>query len=164
MTTYKRCVFCALVVLTLALGSRTAPAQDDALPVTDDDVNRIARQLYCPQCESITLEVCSTPACITWRKEIRQQLEAGATEQEIIDYFVAQYGQRVLAQPNDPLISFLLVLIPAAALVAAGVLVLRQWRKAPAAPPVSDAPGITADVADTDDYRARLERELDESR
>ena len=41
---------------------------------SDDEVNRIAHQLYCPVCENTPLDVCPTEACRQWRDLIRQQL------------------------------------------------------------------------------------------
>ena len=63
---------------------------------SDDQVNAIARQLYCPVCENIPLDVCPTTACAKWRELIRQKLSDGWNEQQIKDYFVNQYGASVL--------------------------------------------------------------------
>jgi cytochrome c-type biogenesis protein CcmH len=166
----RLCFAFAVVVLLAA----TAPAlAQDGGEVTDDDVNRVARQIYCPQCENVTLDVCGTSACIDWRHEIRQYMQDGWTDQQIIDYFVEQYGQRVLAKPNDPTISFLLVAIPLAVAAAAVAGVVWLWYKGrqaaptqPTAPvtPAAPTPPAPADETPKDDdyYRERLERELDE--
>ncbi|MBE3068018.1 MAG: cytochrome c-type biogenesis protein CcmH, partial [Chloroflexi bacterium] len=61
---------------------------------TDDDINRVAKKLYCPVCPNTPLDVCETQACQDWRAQIHDQLAAGWTEQQVIDYFVAQYGER----------------------------------------------------------------------
>ena len=70
---------------------------------TPNDVNRVARQLYCPVCPNTPLDVCETQACSDWRELIRTKLNAGESDRQIIDYFVAQYGERVLAElkPGD---------------------------------------------------------------
>ena len=68
-------------------------------PVTADDVNSIAKQMYCPVCENEPLDACRTAACQQWRAQIGQMLSEGQTEQQIKDYFVSRYGARVLAQP-----------------------------------------------------------------
>src|SRR5512135_530838 len=69
---------------------------------SDDDVNRIAKQLYCPVCESTPLDVCPTEACRQWREVIRTMLTDGKSEAEIKQYFVTQYGVRVLNVPPNP--------------------------------------------------------------
>lgn len=161
-----------LLVLVLAV---PALAQDEGTVVTDDDVNRVASRLYCPQCEGVPLESCGIPACIAWKRQIRDFLTEGWTDQQVIDYFVEQYGQRILDIPNDPLISLLMALVPVTAVIVGGGLLYwqyRKWQRAHAGGPASDeTPGETAassarrsepDSDDDDDYRARLERELDE--
>lgn len=57
----------------------------------------IERKLLCPQCTNLRLDVCETQICIDMRAVIRQRLQQGQSEQEIIDYFTGRYGERVLA-------------------------------------------------------------------
>jgi cytochrome c-type biogenesis protein CcmH len=75
--------------------------------------------------------VCETKACKDWRAQIKDQLSQGWTEQAVMDYFVTQYGERVLAEPErggfTSLVWMLPVLIFALGLVVVG-LVLRSWR------------------------------------
>ena len=83
---------------------------------SDDQVNAIARQLYCPECENIPLDVCPTTSCAQWRELIRQKLSDGWNEQQIKDYFVNQYGAVVInstpvESSGNPL-SILQILIP----------------------------------------------------
>ena len=68
--------------------SRRRRALAQAPTPTDDEVNRIAQQLYCPVCENTPLDVCPTEACRQWRDLIRQQLSEGWTEEQIQQYFV----------------------------------------------------------------------------
>ena len=39
--------------------------------ITDDEVNAVAKDVYCPVCESTPLDVCPTAACADWRELIR---------------------------------------------------------------------------------------------
>ena len=70
----------------------------DSIP-TDDEVNAISKQLYCPVCENTPLDACGTQACVQWRNTIREKLDAGWSEEKIKQYFSDQYGVRVLAEP-----------------------------------------------------------------
>ena len=88
---------------------------------TDDEVNAIAHQLYCPVCENIPLDVCPTQACVQWRGTIRQMLREGHTEEEIKDYFVQQYGERVLAAPPARGFNWLAYVIPPAAFLGGAI-------------------------------------------
>jgi len=109
----------ALFVILLGMSLPLASAQEDIVdtepvvePVTDDDVNAIAKDLYCPVCENIPLDACGTSACEDWRYEIRLQLEAGRTEQQIVDDFVARFGDRVVGTPQDPVLRALSLVTP----------------------------------------------------
>ncbi|MFQ5814281.1 MAG: cytochrome c-type biogenesis protein CcmH [Anaerolineae bacterium] len=104
----------------------TAAAQEPAIrEPTANEVNRIAKQLYCPVCPNTPLDVCETKACEDWRALIRDMLAAGESEEAIIDYFVAQYGTRVLAAPPRRGPTLLVWLIPPLGLLAGGWLF---WR------------------------------------
>lgn len=141
----------SLLTPTVALAQGEGP--------TDDEVNEIASELYCPVCENIPLDVCGTQACIQWRALIRERLAAGWSEQEIKQMFVEQYGDRVLATPPARGFNWLVyVLPPLALLVGAGVLVsvIRAWRRPP------EPPGDSAQSESfaEDPYVAELEQQL----
>ncbi len=135
-----------------------SPELDD---VTVNDVNRVAKQLYCPVCPNTPLDVCETQACRDWRELIRERLVAGDDDQKIIDYFVDQYGPRVLAEPPVEGFNILVWLMPGGVLVAgliALVVVLRSWA---ARRPHSVAPSYATPGEDLpDDYVERIERDL----
>ena len=150
----------AFVTLSMAPAAR---AQDG---VTDDEVNIVAKQLYCPVCPNTPLDVCETQACKDWRDEIRIQLEAGWSEEQVMDYFVERYGERVLAEPQHGGFASLVWILPVVAVLLGLALVvqaLRSWRGrrlqafevdngGPAGPAVNVTP----------EARARIERELQE--
>lgn len=99
---------------------------------TDDDVNRVSKQLYCPVCPNTPLDVCETQACEDWRAQIRDQLSQGWTDQQIIDYFVAQYGERVLAEPQRKGFTSLVWFLPLIAVLVGLAIVyeiIKNWRK-----------------------------------
>jgi cytochrome c-type biogenesis protein CcmH len=144
-----------IVFMFLLLLNQSAFAQDD-IP-TDDDVNAIAKQLYCPVCENIPLDVCPTKACSQWRDTIREKLAAGWSEEQIKQYFVEQYGARVLAAPPAQGLNLLIYILPVVSFVIAAYILLRafySWRKVEA--PAESAAPIKSD----DPYIARLEEEL----
>jgi cytochrome c-type biogenesis protein CcmH len=146
-----------LLALILA-GRFVAPVSAQAPTPTDDDVNRIAKQLYCPVCESTPLDVCPTEACRQWRDLIRTMLSEGKSEAEIKQYFVTQYGARVLAEPPNRLVSYL---VPAVAILLGIILLARgfqMWLKP--ARVVTEPEVKTEDQAPVDPYVARLEEEL----
>jgi cytochrome c-type biogenesis protein CcmH len=134
------------------------PAQAQAPTPSDDQVNAIARQLYCPVCENVPLDVCPTQACAQWRETIREKLTLGWNEQQIKDYFVQQYGARVLAAPPASGFNWLAYILPPVAFILGATILfraLRSWRRA------AQESKVTLQPPPADDpYVARLEEEL----
>ena len=160
-----------LLVFVLALLPATLHAQDD---VSDDEVNEVAKDLYCPVCESTPLDVCPTQACADWRELIRTKLAAGETRQDVLDYFARQYGDGVLANPPRRGVSLVVLwVLPVLLVLLGGLLFFRLLRGMRVAPVATASPlpnplpkGEGARPANKDelldDYIARVERELKE--
>jgi cytochrome c-type biogenesis protein CcmH len=148
------------VLVAALLAARSAPALAQQATPSDDEVNAIARQLFCPVCENTPLDVCPTEACRQWRELIRQMLAEGKSEAEIIQYFVDNYGARVLAEPPRQGVNWVFYIVPPLAFLT-GLFLLgrafRAWRlqarQAAAQTPPPSPPAA-------DEYTARLEEEL----
>ena len=151
--------FCFLLLMLLLAGLSTTSVSAQGPTPTDDEVNRIAKQLYCPVCESTPLDVCPTEACRQWRDLIRSMLAEGKSEEEIKQYFVAQYGARVLAEPPNRLVTYL---VPAVVILLGALLLFRgfqMWMK----PSITETDVARVESAvgpSQDPYIARLEEEL----
>src|SRR5262249_17757760 len=89
-------LFLLLILIAICFA---VPVFAQAPTPSDDQVNKIAKQLYCPVCENTPLDVCPTEACHQWRELIRSMLADGKSEAEIKQYFVNYYGARVLNEP-----------------------------------------------------------------
>jgi cytochrome c-type biogenesis protein CcmH len=156
MTRLRYFIPVLLLAALALLAAGPAAAQTEPNAPTDDQVNAIAKELYCPVCENIPLDVCGTQACAQWRDLIRLKLSEGWSEAQIKQYFVDQYGDRVIGVPPARGLNWLVYIVPPIAILAGAFILLRAlraWRaipaEAPAAPP-----------AQADDYIARLEEEL----
>src|SRR5689334_7001327 len=147
-----------LAILLAGLFAGAAIAQDGT--PTDDEVNAIAKQLYCPVCENTPLDVCPTEACRQWRDLIRQQLADGWTEEQIKQYFVDQYGARVLAEPPRDGLNWLVYIVPPLIILAGAVMLFRAlWGWTRVKPATAGAPKAEA-TSQTDEYISRIEEEL----
>jgi cytochrome c-type biogenesis protein CcmH len=155
----KRLFILPVMVVALLAAARMARAQ--APTPSADDVNRVARQLYCPVCQNIPLDVCPTDACAKWRDTIREKLALGWQDQQILDYFRAQYGDRVLANPTTQGFNILIWVIPPIVL-AAGALFLWSFLRGVKPRPVSAEAAPPAGPADK--YVEQLEKELEKRR
>ena len=161
----KRYSLLLFLLLSLAVVVLPAGAQET---ITDDEVNAVARDLYCPVCENTPLDVCPTQACQDWRDEIRTQLAQGKSEEEIQQYFVERYGARVLAEPPREGFNQIVWLLPIVAVVIGAILFgiyLNNLRKQGDEGTIdmeqSTAP-VPPPAADEDEYISRVEKEVRE--
>ena len=159
MVGQSRIPFCVLLLTLLLAGLWTGSASAQGPTPTDNEVNRIAKQLYCPVCESTPLDVCPTEACRQWRELIREMLTEGKSEAEIKQYFVEHYGPQVLNEPPNRLASYL---VPVVAFLL-GVFILfrgfQVWMK----PSITKAGPVAVEREARpaqDPYIAKLEEEL----
>ncbi|MBE0696355.1 MAG: cytochrome c-type biogenesis protein CcmH, partial [Anaerolineaceae bacterium] len=134
---------------------------------SDNEVNRIAKEMFCPVCENIPLDVCPTQACTEWRELIRLKLSEGWSDEQIKQYFATQYGDRVLNEPPRRGLNWLVYILPVAffltgALVLWRVLNGMQVKKGALAAPVAGSEPPSAQAAD-DLYLKELEDELKKS-
>ncbi len=93
------------------------------------------------------------------RREIRKMLLVGKTDQEILDFYVEKYGERILSMPRAEGFNLLAYVLPSPALLMGGWVVwvvLKYWgsKRRVLAPQAAPAGEIDRD------YAARLEREL----
>lgn len=154
----------ALLALTAPLAPPLA-AQEPTRTVSDDEVNKIAKEVYCPVCESTPLDVCETQACADWRELIRTKLAAGETPQEIFAYFAEQYGDRVLATPPARGLSLLLWIWPFVALIGGAAIfgryMLNMRRAAAESKGAMPETAVAHPVPPAKDpYVTRIEQEL----
>lgn len=167
----KRPLFIALAVIAIvgAIWSYvflSAPPQQ----TLDQQAHDVGVQLKCPVCEGES--VADSPSTIAkqMRGVIRQQLQAGKSESEVIAYFQARYGEQIVWSPQWQGFSLLAWLVPIMLLLGGFVLlffVLRDWHMVAPDSSLDSTGTIEAqlsgvDAQELERYRRRLERELAE--
>ena len=160
----KKFLYVLIFIFSVSLLFTGIAFAQEPLP-SDDEVNAVASQLYCPVCESTPLDVCPTEACRQWRELIRTQLSEGMTEQQIKDYFVANYGARVLSEPPRTGLNWLVYILPPVIILLGAFFLFRsfrEWTKASATAATVSAERSESEASSPakDDYVARLEEEL----
>ena len=131
---------CLLALLLLCLLPAFAIAQvqeeerpsDD--PVIEQRLAKLSHELRCLQCQNQTLADSPAGLAADLRREIREQMKAGKTDQEIIAFLTARYGDYVRYRPAFKGMTLLLWLGPFALLLAAvttAVVVIRRSKPKP---------------------------------
>ena len=106
-------------------------------PVLEARVMVIAEELRCLVCQNETIAASHADLALDLRKQIRTQLTQGQSQQQILDYMVARYGDFVLYRPPLKATTVLLWIGPfVLLLIAAAVLAMniRQRRGRQAQP------------------------------
>jgi len=121
----------------LALWASCVLAQD---PVLERRVTNLSHELRCLVCQNQTLADSNAPLAIDLRNQIREQLAAGKSERDVVDFMVARYGDFVLYRPPLKGSTILLWAGPFAFVVVGFTLLVRVVRRRRiAAPQLSDA-------------------------
>jgi cytochrome c-type biogenesis protein CcmH len=93
------------LVLWLCCSAAWPPVwADDAAPLAADPalearVNQLAEVLRCLVCQNQTIADSHAGLALDLKAQIREQLRAGRSRDEVLDYMVARYGDFVLYRP-----------------------------------------------------------------
>lgn len=148
----------SVVVLLWVPAAFAQPAADPAL---EKEARQLESMLIAPCCWSQQVSVHQSPVAAEIRKDIRTQLAEGQTRQQILDAYVAQYGEPILAEPPARGFKRLLYVLPIILLVlSAAVLAVVVKRMARPQPAFAGAPQGGGSAAPGDAYDARLDEEL----
>jgi cytochrome c-type biogenesis protein CcmH len=129
---------CLLLAFSrLALGGEAAPAAPD--PVLEQRVMDLAEELRCLVCQNQTLADSNADLAVDLRRQIREQLKAGATERQVVEFLVARYGDFVLYRPPLKASTVLLWFGPFLFLALGAFFLVRRIRSQAQAP----APELT---------------------
>ncbi|WP_341677473.1 cytochrome c-type biogenesis protein [Niveibacterium sp. SC-1] len=93
-----------LLTFLLVLLSATPVLAGEARPLAQDEaveqrLINIAQELRCLVCQNESLAGSRAELAEDLRREVREQIRAGKSDQEIKDYLVARYGNFVLYRP-----------------------------------------------------------------
>lgn len=152
----------ALVVAAVLLMVGIGVAQESAPKLTQAQIEakakEIDRLIMAPCCWTQPVSDHYSGVASEIRQGIRRMLAEGKTRQEILDFYVAQYGERILSMPKAEGFNLMAYVLPALALLVGAVIVravIRAWHR-PKPATASGAPS----PAPSDDYARRLEEEL----
>lgn len=137
--------FQAALLVSLLLGALPAGAIDTdpklADPVQQATYERLTSEVRCLVCQNQTIGDSSAPLAADLRREIRQLVESGRSEEEIKVFLLERYGDFVLYKPRFKASTAALWLAPVLLLLAGGLGLGRILRRRAALPvPADDEP------------------------
>lgn len=90
-----------LLLASAAFAIDTEIAFED--PVLNDRYRALIREVRCPKCQNESIADSHAPVAADLRREIRELLANGATDEQVMDFLLARYGDFVLYRPRlDP--------------------------------------------------------------
>lgn len=123
------------LILAVSAFAKEAPTVA-ADPVLEKRVMALASELRCLVCQNQTIADSNAELAIDLKNQVREKLKQGKSEEEIIEYMVARYGDFVLYKPPVKATTLPLWIGPFALLLAAlaGLYyyILRRRSSAPA--------------------------------
>ncbi|MEI2636465.1 MAG: cytochrome c-type biogenesis protein [Methylotenera sp.] len=120
-------VFNFLLSTSAAFAGEAKPLAED--PVLEERLKAMSHELRCLVCQNQTLADSNSPLAEDLRKEIRAQMRAGKSDQEVVDYLVARYGDFVRYRPPVNSNTALLWFGPFLLLLIGGFVLYRVLKK-----------------------------------
>ena len=122
----------ATMLLMAVLFLSLAWAEDSSL---EKRANALAQELRCLVCQNQTLADSNAPLAVDLRNQVREQLAAGKSDQDVIDFMVARYGDFVLYRPPFKASTLFLWVGPFVFLLLGAFILYRRVTRRPALEP-----------------------------
>jgi cytochrome c-type biogenesis protein CcmH len=123
-----------VLALTFAAPPRVLAVQPDEIlsdPALEARARALSKELRCMVCQNQSIDDSDAPLARDLRLLVRERLQAGDSDRQVIDFLVTRYGEFVLLKPRFSLRTVLLWLGPAAFLVIGALallLISRRYR------------------------------------
>ena len=124
----KRIILLLTVLLSLFGATLAKEAQPNEDPKVEQRMKALTEQLRCMVCQNETLDASRADLAENLRKEIREQIKAGKSDQEIIAFLTQRYGDYVLYNPPVKKTTYLLWFGPFVLLIGGTAVLYRYVR------------------------------------
>jgi cytochrome c-type biogenesis protein CcmH len=147
--------FLAATLLAPAVHAATSPDEILADPVLEQRARALAKQLRCLVCQNQSIDDSNAELAHDLRQIVRERLVAGDSDQEVLDFLTARYGDFVLLKPPVEPATWGLWFGPLALLLVAGGGIVVYLRRRP--------PRETTSAPLSAEERARLDALMSEA-
>jgi len=125
----RKFIFIVLLVTNVSLAHAVTPDEMLQDPALEARARTLSQELRCMVCQNQSIDDSEAPLAHDLRVLVRERLQAGDSNRQVLDYLVARYGEFVLLKPRVEMRTLLLWGLPPLALVvgaAALILALRR--------------------------------------
>jgi cytochrome c-type biogenesis protein CcmH len=95
----------------------------------EDRVRMLAHQLRCPTCQSQSVKDSDAGLSLNMKAKIRDLIQAGKSDGDILDYFVKRYGEWILRSPPKSGFNLLLWVLPVVVMIIALLVLIRSLKQ-----------------------------------
>jgi cytochrome c-type biogenesis protein CcmH len=138
----------ALVVLSavVAAGPLHAVQPDEVLsnPALEARARALSKELRCMVCQNQSIDDSDAALARDLRILVRDRLKDGDSDQQVLDYLVARYGEFVLLKPPLSLHTAILWGVPPAVLLFGAVTLAMVIRRRKLGKPAGESASLTA--------------------
>ena len=110
------------IAITIGVPAAYAVQPDEIMsdPAKESRARDLSRELRCMVCQNQSIDDSEAPLARDLRLLVRERIEAGDSDTQVIDFLVARYGEFVLLKPRFKPQTLLLWLVPPLALAGGG--------------------------------------------
>jgi cytochrome c-type biogenesis protein CcmH len=136
----------ALLIVLFAPALSWAVEPDEMLsnPALEARARTISEELRCMVCQNESIDESEAPLAHDLRLLVRRRLLAGDSDQQVIDFLVARYGEFILLKPPFSWNTIALWGAPPALLLLGAVMIVVVERRRKAAGPAAEMPKLSA--------------------
>ena len=120
---FRRAIIWPLILLSTTVLPLAITACSGQEPSLEERAYSIDRSLICPVCPGETIDQAQVELATQMREIVREKLAEGWSREQILQFFVDRYGERVLAAPPKRGFNLMVWVVPIAVGVG-GVLLL----------------------------------------
>jgi cytochrome c-type biogenesis protein CcmH len=120
----RRVLHCVLFASLIACATHAFAVQPDEImadPIKEARARELSKELRCMVCQNQSIDDSDAPLARDLRLLVRERINAGDTDRQVIDFLVARYGEFVLLKPRFNPHTVLLWLLPPLALMGGGI-------------------------------------------
>ncbi len=150
------CFVALLLAMTIFVPYAHAVQPDEIMADATQEARarNLSRELRCMVCQNQSIDDSDAPLARDLRLLVREQIAAGKTDEQVMDFLVSRYGEFVLLKPRVEKSTLLLWLIPPLVLAGGGIALWLNNRRRNRLSTKGDAAALRL----TPDEEARLER------